>query len=159
MKDKLKKLLNCIKSFLLKNKWIIIMNIIIFIMTVFIESLYMYQIKVWLMIVNTLIFIIVPTFIFNLKYRIRTKDILLSMPILYILFLIFLGFCTQRDIFYITSGSNSVDTIPNFIDALFVVFVFTFVEYFTTLFTTKVILKEKKKVTKKKTKKVQKKED
>lgn len=78
---------------------------------------------------NTVLFVVIPTIIFTLKFKIKSKDIILSVPILYIMFLIFLDFCTLRDLYGITSGR--LDKVPNFIDALMVVFIFTFLEYIT----------------------------
>ena len=156
MKDKFLKVFNCIKKFLIAKRMVILLNVIIFILTVFIESIYIYSIPLWLMLINTLVFIAVPTIIFNVKFDIKNKDILLSVPILYILFLIFLNYCTIRDLYYITSGH--VDTIPNFIDALFVVFVFSFIEYFTTIIAKKG-LSSKKKTEKKLVKKNNQKEE
>jgi len=112
----------------LKRHWsLIIMNIIIFILTVFIESIYIYNLKFLVWVFNTFLFVLIPTILFTLKFKIKSKDIILSIPILYILFFIFLDFCTLRDLYGITKGN--LDTIPSYIDALLVVFIFTFLEY------------------------------
>lgn len=114
----------------LKNHWdIIVMNIIIFIFTIFIESQYIYNLKLLVWFSNTILFIVIPTLLFSLKRNLKTKDVLFSIPILYILFLIFLDYCTIRELYGIST--LRIDTFPNYIDALMVVFVFTFFEYIT----------------------------
>ena len=123
------KLLRIIFKFLKRYWQLILMNIIIFILTVFIESIYIYNLKFLVWVANTFLFVIVPTIIFTLKFKIKSKDIILSIPMLYIMFLMFLDFCTLRDLYGITSGR--LDKVPNFIDALMVVFIFTFLEYIT----------------------------
>lgn len=122
-------LLKVILKFLERYWQLILMNIIIFIFTVFIESIYIYNLKFLMWVTNTVLFVVIPTIIFTLKFKIKSKDIILSVPILYIMFLIFLDFCTLRDLYGITSGR--LDKVPNFIDALMVVFIFTFLEYIT----------------------------
>lgn len=122
-------LLKIIFKFLKRYWQLILMNIIIFILTVFIESIYIYNLKFLMWVANTFLFVIVPTIIFTLKFKIKSKDIILSIPMLYIMFLMFLDFCTLRDLYGITSGR--LDKVPNFIDALMVVFIFTFLEYVT----------------------------
>ncbi len=124
-----KNLLRIILKFLKRYWQLILMNIIIFILTVFIESIYIYNLKFLMWVTNTVLFVVIPTIIFTLKFKIKSKDIILSVPILYIMFLIFLDFCTLRDLYGITSGR--LDKVPNFIDALMVVFIFTFLEYIT----------------------------
>lgn len=114
-------------NFLKRHGSLIIMNIIIFILTVFIESIYIYNLKFLVWVFNTFLFVLIPTILFTLKFKIKSKDIILSIPILYILFFIFLDFCTLRDLYGITKGN--LDTIPSYIDALLVVFIFTFLEY------------------------------
>lgn len=122
-------LLKVILKFLKRYWQLILMNIIIFIFTVFIESIYIYNLKFLMWVTNTVLFVVIPTIIFTFKFKIKSKDIILSVPILYIMFLIFLDFCTLRDLYGITSGR--LDKVPNFIDALMVVFIFTFLEYIT----------------------------
>lgn len=129
MKNIGKKSLYVIYSFLKRYWQLILMNVIVFILTVFIESIYIYNLKFLMWVMNTMLFVIIPTIIFTVKFKIKSKDIVLSIPILYILFLMFLDFCTLRDLYGITSGS--LDKVPNFIDALMVVFIFTFLEYIT----------------------------
>ncbi len=129
IKKLVKKLFYVICKFLKRYWQLILMNIIIFILTVFIESIYIYNLKFLMWVANTFLFVIIPTVFFTLKFNIKSKDIVLSIPMLYILFLIFLDFCTLRDLYGITSGR--LDKVPNFIDALMVVFIFTFLEYIT----------------------------
>lgn len=123
------KLLYIIYRFLKRYWQLILMNIIIFILTVFIESIYIYDLKFLTWVTNTVLFVVIPTIIFTIKFKIKSKDIVLSIPMLYVLFLMFLDFCTLRDLYGITSGR--LDKVPNFIDALMVVFIFTFLEYIT----------------------------
>ena len=124
-----------VKSFFKKNWNILVMNIIIFILTVFIESLYFSRFN-FFELLNAIVFIAVITTIFVLKYSVNRKQILISIPMLYLLFLIFLNYCTLRELYGISS--LGLDKIPNFIDALFVVFAFTFFEYITVLVINKV---------------------
>lgn len=127
----------------LKRHWsLIIMNIIIFILTVFIESIYIYNLKFLVWVFNTFLFVLIPTILFTLKFKIKSKDIILSIPILYILFFIFLDFCTLRDLYGITKGN--LDTIPSYIDALLVVFIFTFLEYLGCFITNHCLNNKKK---------------
>lgn len=142
--NKIKPLLNKIKKILvifLKKYWdLILMNIIIFSLTVFIESIYMYNLKMIVWMINTLLFIVIPTIVFTIVRPIKSKSIVISIPILYILFLIFLNFCTIRELYGISS--LGLDKTPNYIDALLVVFIFTFIEYIVTFVVTR--LKDKK---------------
>lgn len=140
-KDVLKQIGKKILKFFNKYGLLIIMNAIIFSLTIFIESIYFYHIGLW-WVLNTILFIVVPTVIFCIWGKIDSLDVIVSVPVLYILFLIFLNFCTMRDLYGITSGN--LDSIPNYIDALFVTFIFTFIEYITA-YIVKVIKNHKKK--------------
>lgn len=141
-KDKILKFLNNLKEimvkyskvairesvkFLKRYKFLIILNIIIFILTVFIESLYMYKVGKIVWVISTLLFIIIPTIVMCAIKKVKANEIIVSIPIFYVLFLIFLKYCTMRDLYGITSGS--LDKIPNFIDAIFVVFAFALIQY------------------------------
>lgn len=120
----------------LKKYWdIIVMNIIIFILTVFIESIYIHKLKLLVWFLNTILFVSIPTIIMYLKRNMKTKTILMSIPILYILFLIFLDYCTIRELYGISS--LGIDKTPNYVDAILVVFVFTMIEYVSALITCK----------------------
>lgn len=126
----------------LKLHWdLILMNIIIFILTVFIESQYLYNLKLLVWFSNTILYIVIPTLIFTMFRPIKSKDIFISIPILYILFLFFLDYCTIRELYGISS--LGLDKTPNYIDALMVVFVFTTFEYITSFIVNKI--KDKKK--------------
>ena len=144
--NKASEIFNKIKILVLnffKRHWsLIIMNIIIFILTVFIESIYIYNLKFLVWVFNTFLFVLIPTILFTLKFKIKSKDIILSIPILYILFFIFLDFCTLRDLYGITKGN--LDTIPSYIDALLVVFIFTFLEYLGCFITNHCLNNKKK---------------
>ena len=120
----------------LKKYWdIIVMNIIIFILTVFIESIYIHKLKLLVWFLNTILFASIPTIIMYLKRNMKTKTILMSIPILYILFLIFLDYCTIRELYGISS--LGIDKTPNYVDAILVVFAFTMIEYVSALITCK----------------------
>lgn len=135
------KLKKVISIFFYKYKYLMLMNVVIFILTVFIESLYFSRFN-FFEFLNAIIFIVITTIIFTKKYKIKSKDIVLSIPMLYILFLIFLNYCTIRELYGISK--LGLDKIPNYIDALMVVFVFTCFEYITA-----VIINKKKKIVKK----------
>lgn len=144
-KDKIISILNKIKVIIidfLKQHWdLILMNIIIFILTVFIESQYLYNLKLLVWFLNTILFIVIPTVAFTIIRSIKSKDIFISIPILYILFLVFLDYCTIRELYGISS--LGLDKTPNYIDALLVVFIFTSFEYITAFIVNKLKLKKK----------------
>lgn len=132
----LNKIINSIRRFFI-NYWdLIVMNIIIFILTVFIESQYIYKLPLLGWFFNTILFVAVPTVIMYIVRPMKTKSILLSIPILYLLFLIFLDYCTIRELYGISS--LGLDKTPNYIDAILVVFVFTMIEYLSAFITLKV---------------------
>ena len=142
LKKIFKKIKLVIINFLKKHWDLIFMNIIIFILTVFIESKYIYKLKLLIWFFNTIIFIVIPTTIFTLKSPIKSRDIVLSLPMLYILFLIFLKYCTIRELYGISS--LGMDKTPNWVDAIMVVFAFTLFEYITALITNKIKDKKRK---------------
>ncbi len=141
IKTFLKKLLIIILKFLKKYWQLIVMNIVIFILTVFIESQYIYNLKLLVWFFNTILFIVIPTIIFTIKFNIKSKDIVLSIPMLYILFLIFLNYCTIRELYGISS--LGLDKTPNYVDAIMVVFVFTLFEYIPAFIINKIMNKNK----------------
>lgn len=116
-------------KFLKRYKYLITLDIVIFILTVFIESLYMYEVGKLVWVISTIIFIVVPTIVMCNINKVKANEIIVSVPILYVLFLVFLNYCTMRDLYGITNGS--LDKIPSFIDAMFVVFAFSLIEYVT----------------------------
>lgn len=154
-KDKLllvlKNILKIIVKFLKTYKYLIALDVIVFILAVFIESLFMYKVGQLVWVLATILFVVIPTIVFNVINKVSLKDIKVSLFIFYLLFLIFLKFCTMRDLYGITSGD--VDFLPNFIDAIFVVFIFTMLEYIPTGIIEKIKNKKTKKEVKKKTKK------
>ena len=89
---------------------------------------------------NTILFIVLPTILFTIIRPLKSKDIFISLPIFYILFLIFLDYCTIRELYGISS--LGLDKTPNYIDALLVVFIFTSFEYITAFIVNKI--KDKK---------------
>ena len=132
----LNKIINRIRKFFI-NYWdLILMNIIIFILTVFIESQYIYHLPLLGWFFNTILFVSIPTVIMYIIRPMKTKEILISIPILYLLFLIFLDYCTIRELYGISS--LGLDKTPNYIDALLVVFVFTMIEYVSAFITLKI---------------------
>lgn len=142
--DKLRIILNKIKKIVFnffKSHWdLILLDIIIFILTVFIESQYLYKLKLLVWFFNTILFIVLPTILFTIIRPLKSKDIFISLPIFYILFLIFLDYCTIRELYGISS--LGLDKTPNYIDALLVVFIFTSFEYITAFIVNKI--KDKK---------------
>ena len=142
--DKLRIILNKIKKIVFnffKSRWdLILLDIIIFILTVFIESQYLYKLKLLVWFFNTILFIVLPTILFTIIRPLKSKDIFISLPIFYILFLIFLDYCTIRELYGISS--LGLDKTPNYIDALLVVFIFTSFEYITAFIVNKI--KDKK---------------
>ena len=136
LKPIINKIINNIKTFFI-NYWdLIVMNIVIFILTVFVESQYIYNLKLLVWFFNTIIFVALPTVLMYIFRPMKTKEILISIPILYLLFLIFLDYCTIRELYGISS--LGLDKIPNYIDAVFVVFAFTMVEYISAFITRKI---------------------
>ena len=155
IKQKLISLFNKIKEFVIKffkKHWdILSMNLIIFILTVFIESLFYDDLNIFVRIdisnilkfINTIVFIAIPTCFFTWKRNLKTKDILISVPTLYLLFLIFINYCTLREIYGI--NSLGVSDIPNYIDAIMVTLIFLLFEYPCNKITLKIASKKKKK--------------
>ena len=74
MKDKLKKILNFIIKFLKDNKVLLILNILIFVLTVLIHSLYVYKINSLLTYIIMLIYIIVPTVLATIKITVDEAE-------------------------------------------------------------------------------------
>ncbi len=122
---------------LIKEYWpLLLMNVIIFVLTIFVESLYIYKMGQGLVIINTVLFVMIPTIIFTALNKVKSRHVAVSVPMLYILFLIFLDYCTAHDLYGITS--SRFDVIPNFIDALLVVFIFVFIEYLSSFITMRI---------------------
>lgn len=91
--------------------------------------------------------IVIVTDVFYLLKKIKYEEILFSIIILFVLNLIFIKYCTIRDLYGITSH-GSLDKCPALIDALFVDFIIVFIEY-VTLFLTRFIKNKKEKIVKK----------
>ena len=144
--NKSKEIINKVKDVVvcfLKKHWdILLINIVVFILAVFIESQYIYNLKFLAWAFNLILFIVVPTALVCIKRDLKSKDVLISIPFLYILFLICLDYCTIRELYGISTLYN--DTFPNYIDALMVVFIFSFFEYVTIVFANVIKKKIKK---------------
>ena len=138
------KLKDIVLNFLKKHWDILLINLIVFILTVFVEPLFFDYTLRFFGILTAFAFILIPTALISLKRNIKTKNVLISLPVLYILFLIFLDYCTTRELYGI--NNLGIDTFPNYIDALMVVFIFTFAEYLVIYIINK--LKNNKKETK-----------
>ncbi len=129
MKDKLKKILNFIIKFLKDNKVLLILNILIFVLTVLIHSLYVYKINSLLTYIIMLIYIIVPTVLATIKFKLNKLNILITIVEFYIMFLLSMNYCTRYDLYGITN--STIDSLPSYVEALMVVFVFSAIEYMT----------------------------
>ena len=149
MKDKLKKILNYIIKFLKDNKVLLILNILIFVLTVLIHSLYVYKINSLLTYLIMLIYIIVPTVLAIIKFKLNKLNILITIVEFYIMFLLSMNYCTRYDLYGITN--STIDSLSPYVEALMVVFVFSAIEYITFKITN--MLKEEKKVKKENNKK------
>ena len=118
-----------------KYKMIVLMNIIIFALLFFgLGLLVVPHFKAIIWRILFVLFIIVTTDIFYLFKKIKYEQVLLSLPILYILNLIFLRYCALRDLFGITNYEIK-DKCPAFIDALLIDIIIVFIEYLTLLIT------------------------
>ena len=129
MKDKLKKILNFIIKFLRGRKVLLILNILIFVLTVLIHSLYVYKINSLLTYIIMLIYIIVPTVLATIKFKLNKLNILITIVEFYIMFLLSMNYCTRYDLYGITN--STIDSLPSYVEALMVVFVFSAIEYMT----------------------------
>ena len=146
-----------VKDIFNKYKMIVLMNVIVFIVLFFGLGLFIvphFKAIVW-RILFVLLTILVTDIFYILK-KIKYEQVLLSLPIIFILNLIFLKFCTLRDLYGITSYEIN-DKCPAIIDALLIDMIIVFIEYVTLLITRfiiniarKDIKEEKKKTTKKK---------
>ena len=113
---------------------ILLMNIIMFIILFFLIPLLMDKVNpnIWrLLFVLTIIAI---TDLFYLTKWIKYEHVLASLPILFILNLIFLGRCERLDLYGITSHGG-LDKSPAIIDALLVDMIIVFGQYITLFVT------------------------
>ena len=122
-----------------KYSMIFLMNIILFIVLFFLIPLLMNKVNANIWRVLFVVAIIGITDIFYLTKKIKYEHVLLSLPILFILNVIFLSHCTNMDLYGITSHGD-LDKSPAIIDALLVDMIIVFIEYIT-LFITRLINK------------------
>ena len=138
--------LDKLKKVFLNNAMIVLMNVIIFVMIFFILPLLIVRVNPIIWRIAFLFIIAIITNVFYLTKKIKYEQVLISLPILFILNLLILNYCTLNDLYGITSH-GSLDKCPAIIDALMVDMIIVFVEYvtlFITRFINKKILKGKK---------------
>ena len=145
-------------KFLKDHMMVFIMNVVLFIILFFLIPLLFNLVNPIIWRLLFLFTIALVTVLFYLVGRMKYEHVLYSLPILFILNIFILKYCTVRDLYGITSH-GSLDKCPAIIDALLVDIVIVFVEY-VALFITRLIkniLNKKKKEEEKETKKVVKK--
>lgn len=114
--------------------WIFAMNIALFIILFFLIPLLMDKVNPNIWRILFVISIILITDICYLTKKIKYEQVLFSLPILFILNLIFIGRCIRLDLYGITSH-GSLDKSPAILDALLVDMIIVFGEYLTLLIT------------------------
>lgn len=148
---------NIIK-FLKEHMMVFFMNVVLFAILFFLIPLLFNLVNPIIWRVLFLLSIALVTVLFYLVGKMKYEHVLYSLPILFILNIFILNYCTVRDLYGITSHGN-LDKCPAIIDALLVDIVIVFIEY-VALFITRLIkniLNKKKKEEVKETKKVVKK--
>ena len=127
---------NIIK-FLKDHMMVFIMNFVLFIILFFLIPLLFSVVNpiIWRLIF--LFVIAITTILFYLIGKMKYEHVLYSLPILFILNIIILKYCTIRDLYGITSH-GSLDKCPAIIDTLLVDMVIVFIEY-VSLFITRLI--------------------
>jgi len=148
---------NIIK-FLKDHMMVFFMNVVLFVILFFLIPLLFNLVNPYIWRVLFLLSIALVTVLFYLVGKMKYEHVLYSLPILFVLNLFILKYCTVRDLYGITSHGN-LDKCPAIIDALLVDIVIVFIEY-VALFITRLIkniLNKKKKEEVKETKKVVKK--
>ena len=143
-------------KFLKEHVGIFLMNVIIFIVLFLLIPLMINHVNPIIWRTLFVLTIIAVTDLFYLFNKMKYEHILYSLLILFIFNLIFLDYCTIRDLYGITSH-GSLDKSPAILDALLVDMVIVFIEY-VTLFVTrfiKKIINKNKKVNNKKEEKIE----
>lgn len=131
-----------------KYGMILLMNVVLFIALFFLVPILMNKVNANIWRVLFVFVIIGITETFYLTKKIKYEQVLLSLPILFILNLIFLSRCADMDLYGITSH-GSLDKTPAIVDALLVDMIIVFIQYLTLLVTRLIIkLATKKKVSK-----------
>lgn len=128
-----------------KYAMIFLMNIILFIILFFFIPLLMNKVNAYIWRVLFVLITIAITDIFYLTKKIKYEQVLLSLPIIFILNVIFLSRCINMDLYGITSH-GSLDKTPAIVDALLVDIIIVFIEYlalFVTRFIKKILTKKK----------------
>lgn len=149
-----------ILRFLKDHVGILLMNFVLFIVLFFLIPLLFNLVNPYIWRAIFLLVIIVTTILFYMFNKVKYEHVLYSLPILFILNLIIIKYCTIRDLYGITSH-GSLDKAPAIIDALLVDMVIVFIEYIT-LFITRLIknkVNKNKKVVNTKEEKIEKKEE
>ena len=143
-------------KFLKEHVGIFLMNVIIFIVLFLLIPLMINHVNPIIWRTLFVLTIIVVTDLFYLFNKMKYEHILYSLLILFIFNLIFLDYCTIRDLYGITSH-GSLDKSPAILDALLVDMVIVFIEYVTLFITRfiKKIINKNKKVNNKKEEKIE----
>ena len=143
-------------KFLKEHVGIFLMNVIIFIVLFLLIPLMINHVNPIIWRTLFVLTIIAVTDLFYLFNKMKYEHILYSLLILFIFNLIFLDYCTIRDLYGITSH-GSLDKSPAILDALLVDMVIVFIEYVTLFITRfiKKIINKNKKVNNKKEEKIE----
>ena len=143
-------------KFLKEHVGIFLINVIIFIVLFLLIPLMINHVNSIICRTLFVLTIIVVTDLFYLFNKMKYEHILYSLLILFIFNLIFLDYCTIRDLYGITSH-GSLDKSPAILDALLVDMVIVFIEYVTLFITRfiKKIINKNKKVNNKKEEKIE----
>ena len=118
---------NIIK-FLKDHMMVFFMNVVLFVILFFLIPLLFNLVNPIIWRLLFLFTIALVTVLFYLVGRMKYEHVLYSLPILFVLNLFILKYCTVRDLYGITSHGN-LDKCPAIIDALLVDIVIVFVEY------------------------------
>lgn len=135
--EKVKKIFN-------EYKMILLMNVIIFAALFFGIGQLVGTVKPLFWRILFVLIVIIITDIFYILKKIKYEHVLVSLPILFILNLIFIRYCTIRDLYGITSHGK-LDKCPAILDALMVDLIIIMIEYITLLVTRFIINKMNKK--------------
>ena len=126
-------------NFLKEHVWIFLMNVIMFIILYILIPLLFNRVNAYVWRPLFVLAIVAITDIFYLLKKIKYEHVLYSLPILYVLTLFIIDYCTRRDLYGITSHGN-LDKCPALVDALLINLVIVFFQYLT-LFITRSIKK------------------
>lgn len=130
-----------------KYKFIIILDLVIFLFLFFLIPTIILEVKPVIWMTLFLIFTIIPTVAFYLGKLFKKVQILFSLPFFYLCIFIVLDSCTIKDLYGITSHGG-LDRTPAWVDAILVTFIIVFFQYIglTAIdFARKLLNKRKKK--------------